>query len=592
LLQFVLLKLWTQSGSSGRLTLGDYEGIGTFSGALNKHAENVYQQHLSETQRPLAQSVFIRLVQPFQTTRFAKQTQGFEELYPAEAASEQKKQIQEVIGILAGHDARLLTIGRAMGQDETSRPIVDLAHEILISCWDRYERWLNEKREFLLWKERLRVSLTDWRDSGRAGGTYLSGILLNQARNWLRVHPAEHSPEERQFINTSRRRRALRVAALAGVLLAVVSAAAYWNNRIATREKLLNNARILIRQGNPLALVVALHAAETYDRTALLQQAYQAAANPLYLYLNGRPVADLQFSSSDDKIAIALGGDTGEVRLCDTRGNCETFKAPGERVTCVAFGGASGEALLAGSEDGTVTIWQGGSVTRYEAGGRVNALGWAPDSGAVAGVGGELVVFRPQRTTIADFTDAVRDLAVSPDGARIAVAGADEKLRIWRKTGVQEHDNGAPMRQVMFSSDGATLATVDMLGAAYVWDLNNMSRRAFRRTASVPVTGGSLSADGKVLATLNADHSISAWDVATGRETQYYADQNEEIERISLNSDGSRLAAGRDDGNVQLYELNFDRLRARTRDRLRTVYDADGCRLYLSVSDCERYAPQ
>jgi hypothetical protein len=144
LLQFVLLELWKQSGSSGKLTLSDYQQIGTLSGALNRHAEQVYQEHLTSSQRPLAESIFIRLVQPFQTTRYARQTRTFDDLYAAGAASEQKKQVQEVIGTLAGHDARLLAIGRETGEDQKSRPVVELAHEILISCWDRYQQWLNE----------------------------------------------------------------------------------------------------------------------------------------------------------------------------------------------------------------------------------------------------------------------------------------------------------------------------------------------------------------------------------------------------------------------------------------------------------------
>ena len=54
---------------------------------------------------------------------------------------------------------------------------MELSHEALIRNWDKLKGWLNEDREFLLWRRRFGEFVSGWREDNQKekGGTLLSG---------------------------------------------------------------------------------------------------------------------------------------------------------------------------------------------------------------------------------------------------------------------------------------------------------------------------------------------------------------------------------------------------------------------------------
>lgn len=79
-------------------------------------------------------------------------------------------------------DQRLLVTGREAGsQTET----IEVAHEALIYHWSRRQNWLNEDREFLLWRERLRGARDAWLRTRQDSEALLRGALLSEAERWL-----------------------------------------------------------------------------------------------------------------------------------------------------------------------------------------------------------------------------------------------------------------------------------------------------------------------------------------------------------------------------------------------------------------------
>src|SRR6202035_5267765 len=72
----------------------------------------------------------------------------------------------------------LVTNQSASGLEQT----VEVAHEALISNWSTLRAWVNEDREFLLWRVRLGTLLTEWERAQESDEALLRGSLLIEAQ--------------------------------------------------------------------------------------------------------------------------------------------------------------------------------------------------------------------------------------------------------------------------------------------------------------------------------------------------------------------------------------------------------------------------
>jgi len=63
--------------------------------------------------------------------------------------------------------------------------------------------WLNEDREFLLWRERLRGRVNEWQHNTQDEGTLLRGAVLVEAQHWLSQKADMLTDEERDYIRHS-----------------------------------------------------------------------------------------------------------------------------------------------------------------------------------------------------------------------------------------------------------------------------------------------------------------------------------------------------------------------------------------------------
>jgi hypothetical protein len=147
---------------------------------------------------------------------------------------------------------------------------VSLAHEALITHWQRARRQIDHDREDLRTRAQVEEALSEWRKAPKRkqGAYFLRGALLTNSRELERRWGQELEPDMRAFIKSSRRRAYARiqlaVAALIVPLLLAGGAAFLWvDGRLNQARLLLQNGRLeeaqiefLRLENNPISWVI------------------------------------------------------------------------------------------------------------------------------------------------------------------------------------------------------------------------------------------------------------------------------------------------------------------------------------------------
>jgi len=179
LLEFVLSRLWDER-CGGSLLHDAYDAMGELQGAVASKAEDVFRSFSVLDQQ--AQRVFLQLV---------RLSEGIE-------GDTRRRASLEEIGAASAQVVKRLTDERLLvtGQGNTAKhEIVEISHEALILNWGRLAGWLNQDREFLLWRQRLRQSREEWEKEQQDEGALLRGARLVEAEERLRDHSDELSPD-------------------------------------------------------------------------------------------------------------------------------------------------------------------------------------------------------------------------------------------------------------------------------------------------------------------------------------------------------------------------------------------------------------
>ena len=191
LLEFLLTDLW-EARRGGQLTHEAYQAMGGVQGAMAQRAEELFGRLESADQAQLRR-VFAHLVLPSEDNQDTRRRATFREL---------GGDAQRLVSQLA--DARLLvtSLDEAAGEET-----VEVAHEALISNWARLRGWLDEDREFLLWRQRLRLAVAEWERGGRDRGLLLRRTTLAEGEQWLSQRGQDLNPAEQGFIRASMAQR-------------------------------------------------------------------------------------------------------------------------------------------------------------------------------------------------------------------------------------------------------------------------------------------------------------------------------------------------------------------------------------------------
>ncbi len=219
--------------------------------------------------------------------------------------------------------------------------------------------------------------------------------------------------------------------------------------------------------------------------------------------------------------------------------------------------------------------------------------------------------------TLRGHTFALRGIAFSPDGRRLATSSTDQTAKVWDVTTGKElltlSGHTAEVFGIAFSPDGTRVATASADQTAKVWDVStalNPSTGSGQSTGAE--TGKELltlrghtdqlqkvaySPDGRLLVTAaghvgstpSLDHTAKVWDAATGKLLLTLDDHSGSIRGIAFSPDGTRVATASDEGIARVWDVSTGEvlltLTGHTDAVYAAVFSPDGKRLATGGRD-------
>ena len=509
LLQYALTEL-AERREDGLLTLAGYRRIGGVSGALARRAEQIFGA-LHEDARDASRQLFLRLVTLSEGSEDTRRRVRRSELLPLA----EPKILDGVIDAFGRH--RLISFDRDPG---TREPTVEIAHEALLSAWDRLRDWVDEAREDIRTQRRLSFSVAEWEASERDPSFLLSGVRLEQVRSWAETTTLALAAADHDYVTES-----------VGV-----------QRNVQERERALER-RSIRRLRSLVALgVVAALVASTLTIIAVTQR---GRAERQATVAEAQRLGALAVTQDHLDLALLLAREA--VNLDDT----------------VETRGALLTALLRSPQATSV----------FDVGTQVSTIAVVGETLAVADSDGVTLFDRTERTRIGRLSVPDASLmALSPDGRVLAVAAVrpdgGEGVQLWDVEAERKHlDIAAPggVRSLALSTDGRTLATVVDTSVTF-WDVRTGAKldRPLELSGGPVVWSLAYTPDGEGLVT-SSDRSQAKtsmeetilWDIDTRTPIQTFPAGG----NMTLSPDGRTAALGNDDGSVRLLDLRSGRVR-------------------------------
>lgn len=559
LLGFVLQELW-DGRSGGRLRATAYEEMGGVLGALERHAEQAWQECVAG--QPEREAEALRLLTGLVRVLPGSETPLRRRLTRQEAGEGRWRLARAFAA------RRLLVLHGDEGEPETA----ELAHEALITAWPALRDQVKADAEYLAARAELGHDLERWERGDRSADLLPAALHLASLHGRLGERAQELTVEEQDFLALARQRQRARRnrtraawTAIGVVFALIVGLGTFlvYQSRVSAEREEEGRSRALAsfsseagvrNQGlGMLAAVAAYDISPTAEARSSLMRFYAAFKD-----------TEWALSGAEGKIRAVATSNDGRVTLVTTRTGRATLFVRGAdgRVLMKQLRLSLNATVPLVSRDGRriaylgdgVLYWHDVHRTARTAGRLLEAPHTVPGGG---------FTLASRMTTIDQ--DPAGTAAFSPDANRVATVSADGRLWLWdleaRRTRMLPA-RVTDAQSVWFGPDADTLVTVRGTGPS--WSQSSVSAvdtgTGRARTlatgvdASQGVEGTGLSGDGSVLVACGRGNDqlnvYRAVRVADGKElSRYRADAGTmSCDGIAVDSAGERFATRKRNG--------------------------------------------
>ncbi|MFJ9647625.1 hypothetical protein [Streptomyces sp. NPDC101206] len=199
----------------------------------------------------------------------------------------------------------------------------------------------------------------------------------------------------------------------------------------------------------------------------------------------------------------------------------------------------------------------------------VSQVAFSPDGRTLASVSRDrkLILWdvqgRRRTAALTGHATWLRTVAFSPDGRTLVTGGDDNNLVLWDmmtlKPAATLSGHTDQVKKLVFGPDGRTLASASADGTVILWDLDPEAGGGTRRGTLAGHQGNvnsvAFSPDGATLATAGADRTVSLWDTATGGRQAVLAGHTDSVEGVAFHPDGRTLVSVGNDQKVMTWDV-------------------------------------
>jgi basic membrane lipoprotein Med (substrate-binding protein (PBP1-ABC) superfamily)/DNA-binding SARP family transcriptional activator len=196
LFQYTLTELFDHRQET-MLTRGAYAELGGIRGAVASRAEAIYEG-LDDEQREATRQLFLRLVTVGRDSDTRRVV----------AASELITLDVDTVTLHGAVEAFVTNRLLVRDRDAASGALtLEVAHEALLSEWERLRWWIDDGRDDLRQHAAYTVAVDDWLTAGRDHEYLLAGGRLEQFEQWRATTTMRLTASEQEFLDDALRRR-------------------------------------------------------------------------------------------------------------------------------------------------------------------------------------------------------------------------------------------------------------------------------------------------------------------------------------------------------------------------------------------------